>query len=105
MDAETLRCPTCRAVQPWSDECRRCKSDLRLMRQAAEACTALRGHCFANLRENRIPTALAQTRQCLAMRDAADTRRLLAVCELLSENWSQAKSLAFQALEGKGDFN
>jgi len=30
------RCPTCRNVQPWSDECRRCGTDLSLLRRLAE---------------------------------------------------------------------
>lgn len=33
-----VRCPTCHAEQEWSDVCRRCKCDLRLLRSMAEAC-------------------------------------------------------------------
>lgn len=96
MDAETLRCPTCRAQQPWSDSCRRCKSDLRLLREVAEACAALRRECLANLRQNRPQAALDPARRCVELCDNPETRRLLAVCELLNGNWASASS------EGRG---
>jgi len=34
--ATECRCPTCRKVQPWSDECRRCGTDLSLLRRLTE---------------------------------------------------------------------
>ena len=37
-----VTCPVCRAVQHWSNECRRCKCDLRLLRQADRTCNAMR---------------------------------------------------------------
>jgi hypothetical protein len=30
----TLRCPVCRATQPWQDSCRRCRADLELVVRA-----------------------------------------------------------------------
>lgn len=98
MNAETMRCPTCRAVQPWSDTCRRCKSDLRLLRELAGEYSALRGHCLLNLRQNRIGAAVELARRCLVLRDDADTRRLLAVCELLNGKWALVRAQAIQLL-------
>jgi hypothetical protein len=98
MNSETMRCPTCRAVQAWSDTCRRCKSDLRLLREVAEEYAALRWHCLSNLRQNRTHAALEQARQCFAMRNDDETRRLLAVCELLNGNWASARSHAIELL-------
>jgi hypothetical protein len=93
-NAGTMRCPTCRAVQPWSDTCRRCKSDLRLLSELAGEYAALRWHCLANLRQNRIHEALELARQCFALRDDLESRRLLAVCELLNGNWAQVRTHA-----------
>lgn len=98
MTGETMRCPTCRASQVWSDVCRRCKSDLRLLRELAEAHAALRGRCLSHLRHNRTRAALEDARACLALRADAGTRRLLAVCEFLNGNWEAARTHAAQLL-------
>jgi hypothetical protein len=101
---QTMRCPTCRASQARSDTCRRCKSDLRLLRAVAEQHAALRGQCLRNLRHNRVAVALELARKCFALRDDADTRRLLAVCELLNGNWASAQAHAVRLLaEGSAD--
>lgn len=97
-NAESMRCPTCRAVQDWSDTCRRCKCDLRLLRAAAAAYVSLRRQCLQNLRENREQAALEQARQCLALRDDLETRRLFAVCELLNGHWDAARACAVRQL-------
>ena len=93
-NAETMRCPTCAAVQVWSDACRRCKSDLRLLREAADEYAAQRRQCLINLRQNRNRAALDQARRCFALRDGEEAHRLLAVCELLNGNWDSARSQA-----------
>ncbi|MBY0457990.1 MAG: hypothetical protein K2V38_11670 [Gemmataceae bacterium] len=98
MNAETMRCPTCRAGQVRSDVCRRCKSDLRLLGEIAEAFAALRERCLTNVRHNRTRAALDDARECLALRADDDTLRLLAVCELLNGNWAAARSHAVQLL-------
>ena len=36
MSATECRCPTCRNVQAWNDECRRCGTDLSLLRRLTE---------------------------------------------------------------------
>lgn len=97
-NAETMRCPTCRAVQEWSDTCRRCKCDLRLLRDLAAEFSARRSRCLWNLQQNRTRAALNEARQCVALRADADSRRLLAVCELLNENFSAALAIGEQLL-------
>jgi hypothetical protein len=99
MNAETMHCPTCRAVQAWSNTCRRCKSDLQLLRQVAEECTAVRRECLFNLRHNRTDAALELARHCFALNDDVDSRRLLAVCELLNANWTLARAHAIKILK------
>ena len=101
MNAETMRCPTCRASQGWSDTCRRCKSDLLLLREFTEKYAALRARCLSNLRYNRTHAALANARECLELRDDTESRRLLAVCELLNENWAAAHLHAVRFLAEK----
>ena len=102
MDADAITCPTCRANQVWSDACRRCKSDLRLLREAYDEVAALRRHCLSHLHRNRPGAALEQARKCLALRDDAANRRLLAVCELLNGHWASARSRALQMLAESG---
>lgn len=96
--AETMRCPTCRAVQVWSDTCRRCKSDLHLLRSLAAEYAALRRKCLSNLRHDRPQTALEYARQCATLRNDVETWRLLAICELLNGNWGSARFHAIQLL-------
>jgi hypothetical protein len=93
-----MRCPTCRATQPWSDVCRRCKSDLVLLRELAEEYASSRQRCLANLRDGRIEAALDAARQCIELRNDADAQRLAAVCELLAGDWSRARSHASELL-------
>ena len=86
LNLDSLRCPTCRAEQPWSDTCRRCKCDLRLLRELVEEYAAKRRRCLVNLRENRLGAALEQAKQSFFLHAGADSRRLLATCELLNGN-------------------
>lgn len=98
LNTDSMRCPTCRAEQPWSDTCRRCKCDLRLLRELAEDFAAARNGCLQSIRKNQPGEALEQARRCFALHADADTQRLLAVCELLNGNWTQAKAQAEQLL-------
>ena len=83
----TVRCPTCRAEQEWSDVCRRCKCDLRLLRAAANVYLHNREQCLHELRAGRPRVALEHARACERLLPGADTPRLLAVCALLCEDW------------------
>ena len=42
VNTEVCRCPTCGATQPWQDECRRCGTELTLLRQLTEEAMELR---------------------------------------------------------------
>jgi hypothetical protein len=90
---ENMRCPTCRAEQPWSDQCRRCKSDLTLLRATAQAFAWHRRECLRLLRLAQFEAALEQARLAFALHADADSRRLLAVCALWNGDYSQAREL------------
>ena len=88
--APELRCPTCGARQGWADTCRRCKSDLRLLRAALESHEAHRRDALRALRDGRLESALQHARRCHELRPGRDSRRLLAVCLLLRGDWPGA---------------
>ena len=46
---DQVRCPTCRALQEWSDTCRRCRSDLSLLRAACSTHLDHRRNCILQL--------------------------------------------------------
>jgi hypothetical protein len=92
-----MRCPVCRAAQPWSDACRRCKCDLGLLRSAMAALEHHRLQCLSNLRQARWPEALHHARQAHDLCPNEDTTRLLAVCHLLCEDWPSAIATAGSA--------
>jgi hypothetical protein len=94
IDPETVRCPTCRATQPWSDTCRRCKSDLRLLREFAEGYEHARRECLDHLHNGRLCEARDSARRCLELSPDAGSRRLLALVALLSGDWAAAAALA-----------
>lgn len=101
IDPETVRCPTCRASQPWSDACRRCKSDLRLLREFAEAYEHARRECLDHLRLGHLREARDAARRCLELSPDAGSRRLLALVALLSGDWPAAVSLSRPLSETK----
>lgn len=100
-DLATVRCPTCRALQDWSDTCRRCQSDLRLLRAAAASYLRDRRQALLLLRAGDFRAALGPARRAYQLRPGPDSARLLASCALLSGDWVSAASLAF-ALDGPG---
>jgi hypothetical protein len=99
IDLETVRCPTCRASQPWSDVCRRCKSDLRLLREFAEGYEQSRRACLDHLRQGRLREAQAAASRCIELSPNPTSRRLLALVALQSGDWHAAV-----ALGGDGKF-
>lgn len=96
--SDTLRCPTCRAVQPWSEACRRCGSDLRLLRAAADAFHLAHERCLRRLREGKIDQAVQEWRRCEALHPGPESRRLGALCALVQEDWPTARKLALGAV-------
>jgi hypothetical protein len=98
MPEATLRCPACRAAQEWSDTCRRCKADLRLLREAAEACERSRRLAVHALAANQPGVALRHARQIYQLRPEPEVARLRAVCALLAGQWDEARTLAREAV-------
>jgi Flp pilus assembly protein TadD len=93
IDPETVRCPTCRASQPWSDACRRCKSDLRLLREFARAYDQAHREGLDRLRESRSLEAWETARRCVEISPDARSRRLLALAALQAGDWATAASI------------
>jgi hypothetical protein len=95
---DELRCPTCGARQARTDTCRRCKSDLRLLRSAIEAYERHHSASLHYLGIRQPEEALRHARRCHELRPGPDARRLMAVCQLLRGDWPDAVDLA-QAVE------
>lgn len=89
-----MRCPTCRAEQEWSDICRRCKSDLRLLRAVNEASQRLRNRVLGHLAAGRYGEALRSAEHLALLHRDAETEQLRAVCLLLDGQPVQARSIA-----------
>ena len=87
---QELRCPTCGAQQAWTDRCRRCKSDLRLLRAALEAYEHNRGLCLYYLDADDPQTAFEHAQGCHQLRPGPETHQLLALCYFLAEDWENA---------------
>jgi hypothetical protein len=88
--SDVMRCPTCRAEQSWSDACRRCRCDLRLLREADCYYRASREACLRELRAGRLLSAMERARECLRLVPELPSRRLFAVCALLTGDWPSA---------------
>jgi hypothetical protein len=94
-----LKCPTCGAQQAWTDSCRRCKSDLRLLREALAAYEQHRRSTLRELDAGRLESALRHARRCQELRPGPESQRLLAVCQLLRGDWLEAIDRARAAAE------
>lgn len=92
-----MRCPTCRAEQEWSDTCRRCKTDLRLLQTIDEACRRTRAAALLHLDAGRLGAALEAAQQLWLLRRDDGTARLLAVCYLLCGQPERAVQIAASA--------
>jgi len=91
---DELRCPTCGARQGRADTCRRCKTDLRFLRAAVEAYERHHRDGWHSLKLGRTEQALHHARRCLELQPGAESRQLMAVCQLLRGNWLDALDLA-----------
>jgi hypothetical protein len=92
---EEMRCPTCGARQvEWTDTCRRCKSDLRMLRAALEAYERHWRAALLELNAGRLEAALHHARHCHELQPGPESHRLMAVCQLLRGDWSEALELA-----------
>jgi hypothetical protein len=88
-----VRCPVCKARQPWSAACRRCRCDLTLLGAAAAGYFQLCRSCRQSLRGNRTAEALRSAAETYALYPSAESARLLAVCHFLREKWPAAATL------------
>ena len=77
-----------------TDACRRCKSDLRLLRVALEAYQWHRRSSLLDLTAGRLETALRHARRCHELDPGPESHRLLAVCQLLRGDWFEAVEFA-----------
>lgn len=80
VETETMHCPTCRAKQAWSDECRRCKSDLSLLRHFESARRWHWQRCMEHLNAMRFELARRHAEQLLSLDGSAQSRRLFELC-------------------------
>lgn len=90
----TVRCPTCRLTQERSNTCRRCKTDLRLLNEAAESSRRSRRRCLNALRAGHRREAFRHASHYHWLQPNADSRRLMALCSFLCGDWANAISLA-----------
>ncbi len=79
-----------RPTGEWTDACRRCKSDLRLLRAALGAYERHRRAGLLDLDAGRLDAALRHARRCHELRPGPESHRLLAVCQLLRGDWAEA---------------
>ncbi len=96
---DQVRCPTCRALQDWSDTCRRCRCDLSLLRDACATHLDHRRHCIHHLDAGQPDLALGHALRCHELHPDPDSLRLLALCALATEEWQTALELVQNADE------
>ena len=89
-----VTCPVCRAEQPWTNTCRRCRCDLGMLRQADAFARAIRRRALVALHNRRWTEALDEARAYHAIYAGEESRRLLAVCCLRCGNFREAQGLA-----------
>ena len=95
----TMICPTCRAEQTWSAECRRCKSDLSDLHEVWRAGRQARIACLSALRAGSFDRALRNARRYAAIYPGDAAARLLAICYLLRGDWPEALSASHRPTE------
>ena len=85
-----LVCPTCGAAGQSGAECRRCHSDLRLLQQLVTR-RAAELHALARaLATQRWAEALLSAQYIHTLRQDEESFRLLAVCQLLNDQFAAA---------------
>ena len=90
---DQVRCPTCRALQEWSESCRRCRCDLSLLRAACSTHQDHRRNCILQLDAGLTELALGHALRCHDLQPGADSLRLLALCALARQDWETALEL------------
>lgn len=95
----TVRCPTCRLTQEWSDTCRRCKSDLLLLREAAESAERTHVRCLKAIQAGHPREAFRLASHYHWLRPTAESRRLKALTAFLCGDWANAVAWAHDLAE------
>jgi hypothetical protein len=85
-----MTCPTCGAAQVPADECRRCQTDLRMVRAVRREYGELQRRTLAHLRNRRLRRARQSAEQCREISGEESSIRLLAVCQLLQGDFAAA---------------
>jgi hypothetical protein len=97
--AAIMHCPACKAEQVWSNECRRCRADLSLLRGATEAARRAERECLAALSQADFAKALAAAQQAFHWSPRDCNRRRLAICSLLCGDYRLAIRLLGHAAQ------
>lgn len=95
---QEMTCPTCGARQVPSDACRRCQSDLRIVRSVHGQWEHARRECLALLASRRLKRATEAARRVHALSPDEASLRLLATCYILQGNFSAALNVYMQAV-------
>ena len=90
---DLMACPTCGARQPPADACRRCRSDLSMVRAARGQYEKTRRQCLALLANRRLKRAAEAARAAWAQSHDDDSLRLLATCYLMQGSFADAVQL------------
>ncbi len=88
-----LQCPTCKARQVPSLECRRCKCDLTLVAAVHAQQRRLHARVLRQLADGDVPAALQAARARWALAPDAAAARLLGVCLLLLDRFPAAQDV------------
>ncbi len=85
-----MRCPVCRAEVEQGPNCRRCRADLSLLFSLEEQRQQAIATAYQYLQEGRLAAARAIAEGACALRNDAESSRLLAVVALLQRNFRTA---------------
>lgn len=89
-ESSQFDCPTCGATGQTGPECRRCRSDLRLLERIEHTRAAELKELVAALADHRWADALASAELVHHLRRDAASFRLVAVCQLLNRQLTAA---------------
>lgn len=85
-----MRCPVCKADNPWDTQCRRCKADLSLLFALEEQRHRTLAEARRCLRRGEWQTALEHAQTANRLRSDEDSRQLLAMVYLLGRDFLAA---------------
>jgi len=97
-----LECPTCGATGQGGPECRRCRSDLRLLQRLEAQRTAELRELARALADGRWSEALLSAHYIHTLRKDDTSFRMLAVCQLLNHQFEAAWNTHRQYRAGAG---